>query len=79
MRIDKHVKNVIHIHNKIKEITGTQTNKFWNILKHDWSYMIGGLREKLLQWTKYINYLFDDDRGELSLQVTEDTGTPILR
>lgn len=68
-----------HVHKKIREMTGIGNNRTSNILKDDQGNVISEVKEKLSQWTNYIRQLFNDDRGELLLQKTEDTGPPILR
>ncbi|CAG9841161.1 unnamed protein product [Diabrotica balteata] len=68
-----------NLHKKIKKMTGSRKRTKTNILKNDKGDIITDMKERLCHWTNYIQQLFNDEREELSLEITEDTGPPILR
>lgn len=68
-----------NMHKKINELTGIRKNTTLNILKYDDGRIITDMKEKLLQWTNYIQNLFKDERAVPSLDFAEDTGPTILR
>lgn len=68
-----------NLHRKIKEMTGHRKSTHSHILKDSEGNIIGDTKEKIKEWTKYIQQLFHDNRADLTVNQTNETGPPIIK